>query len=126
MPFEQSRDVAERINRIERGLFAATRISEQREQKASLLDQMEHYGVPGVSIAVIHQDRIEWTRGYGVQDAETREPVTPDTLFQAASISKPVSAAAVLRLVEAERLDLDEDVNRYLRSWQVPQNGPWQ
>lgn len=126
MSFEQARDLAERINRIEHGLFAATRMVEQRERKASLLDQMAHYEVPGVSIAVIHQDRIEWARGYGVQDVETREPVTPDTLFQAASISKPVSATAVLRLVEAGRLDLDEDVNTYLRSWQMPANGAWQ
>jgi CubicO group peptidase (beta-lactamase class C family) len=126
MVFEQERDLAERINRIEHGLFKATRIIEQREQKASLLDLMEDYGVPGVSVAVIHQGRIEWARGYGVQDIETREPVTPDTRFQAASISKPVSASAVLRLVEAGQLDLDEDVNAYLRSWKVPQNGSWQ
>ena len=56
--------------------------------------------VPGVSIAVIHDGKIEWARGFGV----TREggpPVTPDALFQAASISKPVAAMAVLRLVEA-------------------------
>lgn len=90
------------------------------------MGQMERDGVPGVSIAVIHQDRIVWAQGYGVQDAETREPVTPNTLFQAASISKPVTAVAVLRLVEAGRLDLDEDIANYLTSWHVPKAGDWQ
>ena len=55
-----------------------------------------------------------------------RDPVTPETMFQAASISKPVTAVATFRLVERDVLDLDEDVNRYLVSWKVPANGSWQ
>jgi len=52
--------------------------------------------------------------------------VAPDTLFQAASISKSVAVLAMLRLVDRGLLDLDEDVNRKLMSWQVPRTGPWQ
>jgi CubicO group peptidase (beta-lactamase class C family) len=82
---------------------------------------MDALHVPGVSIAVIHKGRIEWARGFGV----TRiggAAVTPDTLFQAGSISKPVAAMAVLRLVQSNKLNLDVDVNQYLKSWKVPQN----
>ncbi len=88
---------------------------------AKLADRMAALHVPGVSIAVIHDGRIEWARGFGV----TRSggpPVTPDTLFQAASISKPVAAMAVLHLVQAGKLSLDTDVNEYLKSWKVPAN----
>ena len=87
----------------------------------SLADHMAALHVPGVSIAVIQNGEIAWARGFGV----TRiggPAVTPDTLFQAASISKPVSALAVLRLVESGKVDLDTDVNQYLKTWKVPEN----
>jgi len=87
-----------------------------------LLDRMAYYHVPGVSIAVINDNRIEWAKGYGVLEAGTNAPVTPDTLFQAASIAKPVVAVAALHHVEQGLIDLDADVNRYLVSWQVPEN----
>jgi CubicO group peptidase (beta-lactamase class C family) len=87
----------------------------------SLAERMAGDRVPGVSIAVIHNGEIEWARGFGV----TRiggPPVTSETLFQAGSISKPVAALAVLRLVESGKLSLDDDVNQYLRSWKVEEN----
>jgi len=68
------------------------------------------------------QGGIAWAKGYGVMDAETGAPVTPETLFQAASISKPVAAMAALRLVEEGVLDLDAPVNEYLKSWKLPEN----
>ena len=76
--------------------------------------------VAGLSLAIIDQGRIAVTRAYGVADESTRQPVTPATLFQAGSISKPVSALAALRLVEAGKLSLDEDVNLRLKTWKVP------
>jgi CubicO group peptidase (beta-lactamase class C family) len=78
--------------------------------------------VPGVSVAVINDGEIEWARGYGMADVERQRPVTTTTLFQAASISKPVAAMAALQLVERGALDLDEDVNQKLTSWQLPDN----
>jgi CubicO group peptidase (beta-lactamase class C family) len=77
--------------------------------------------VPGVSVAVIQDGKIAWARGFGV----TRlggPPVTENTLFQAGSISKPVTAMAVMHLVQSGRLDLDADVNSYLKTWKVPEN----
>jgi CubicO group peptidase (beta-lactamase class C family) len=87
---------------------------------------MATHGVPGVSIAVLDGGELAWAKGYGHLVSEGPDLVTEQTLFQAASISKPVTALAVMCLVQDGRLDLDEDVNRYLRSWQVPVNGTWQ
>jgi CubicO group peptidase (beta-lactamase class C family) len=76
--------------------------------------------VPGVSIAVVNDYRLDWAEGFGVLKAGESQPVTPTTLFQAASISKPVAALAALRTVELGKLLLDEDVNPRLTSWHIP------
>jgi len=83
---------------------------------------LEEGRVPGVSIAVIHDGRIDWAKGYGVREYGNSDRVDTRTLFQAASISKPVSAVVALRMVERNELTLDEDVNRRLESWKVPEN----
>ena len=61
-------------------------------------------------------------KAYGLADMATKKPVTSETLFQAASISKPVSALAALHLVQEGKLSLDENVNDKLRAWKVPDN----
>jgi CubicO group peptidase (beta-lactamase class C family) len=115
--------VEERIQRVENGLIAVTAEGElELGDPKTLTERMEHYGVPGVSIAVINDYQLEWARGYGVLEAGGNERVTPDSLFDAGSIAKPVSAAAALALVERGLLDLDQDVNDKLVSWQVPDN----
>ena len=81
---------------------------------------MQKTGVPGLSVAVIRDFAIHWTRGYGLADVVSGATTTPDTLFQAASISKPVTAMAVMKAVQDGRLDLDADVNGFLKSWKVP------
>jgi CubicO group peptidase (beta-lactamase class C family) len=81
--------------------------------------RMEELHVPAVSIAVIRKGKLVWAGGFGTKDLEGH-PVTTETLFQAGSISKPVTAAAVLELAQAHELDLDADVNQYLRSWKLP------
>jgi CubicO group peptidase (beta-lactamase class C family) len=84
--------------------------------------QMARRHIPGLSLAIIQDGRLVLARGYGVTDETTRTAVTPATLFQAGSISKPVSALGALHLVEAGRLSLDGDVNATLTSWKVPAN----
>jgi CubicO group peptidase (beta-lactamase class C family) len=76
-----------------------------------LRERMARYHVPGFSVALIGHDESAWAGRYGVLEAGGDEAVTSETLFQAASISKPVSAMAALHLVEAGVLDLDADVN---------------
>ncbi|MEU1494263.1 amino acid adenylation domain-containing protein [Streptomyces sp. NPDC005776] len=77
-------------------------------------------GVPGASLAVIEGGELVSLEGIGVLSAGSREPVTPDTLFQAGSWGKHVTAFAVMRLVDRGVIDLDADANAYLRSWRLP------
>ena len=106
--------------RIESALLPTFVIRGEPTPRTSLADRMEALGVPGVSVAVLVDGEIAWARGYGFADLESRRPVTTHTLFQAASISKPVAALAALQLVREGRVALDGDVNDYLTSWRVP------
>lgn len=114
--------IEERIARVENGLQKPNRLKGSPAEPMKLAERMAHYEVPGVSVAVIHAGRVEWARGYGLRDVESGAPVTAETLFQAASLSKGVAAAVAMRLVEQGKLSLDEDVNAKLRSWKVPDN----
>lgn len=108
----------QRIARVLAGL----RPADDSSVRWSLTERMAHYKTPGVSIAVVDGGRIAWARGFGVKEAGGSDPVTPATLFQAASISKPVAALATMRLVQEGRLSLDTDVNELLTSWKLPDN----
>ncbi len=110
-----------RAARVESGLLPPIVVSGRPVPAKTLAERMAALKVPGISIAVINEGVIEWAKGYGVAEAGTSTPVTPRTLFQAASISKPVTALAALRLVEQGKLVLDEDVNAKLTSWKVPE-----
>ena len=111
-----------RVARVENGLLPPVIIKGRNEQGMKLADRMAFHKVPGVSIAVFENGRIAWARGFGLADVAAKRSVTADTRFQAASISKPVSATAVLHFVEAGRLNLDRDVNDDLKSWKVAEN----
>jgi CubicO group peptidase (beta-lactamase class C family) len=117
-----SSSVKTHIAHIENGLLNRVAIQGESAAPMKLSDRMEHYKVPGVSIAVIDDGKIEWAKGYGILESGKSLPVTRGTLFQAGSISKPVTAAASLRLVQEGKLNLDEDVNKMLVSWKLPSN----
>jgi len=107
------------VARIEQGLRPAVALQGQPVKTSRLQDEMRRLHVPGVSVAVIRGGNVAWARGYGVTH-EGGPAVTPRTLFQAASISKPVTALATLRLAEQGRLDLDAGVDTLLTSWKLP------
>lgn len=114
--------VVARIARFESDLLAPVIIHGEARAPRSLAARMAKLRVPAVSIAVIDDGEIDWARAYGLADVESSRPATPETLFQAASISKPVAAMAALDMVEDGLLGLDDNVNAKLTSWQVPDN----
>jgi CubicO group peptidase (beta-lactamase class C family) len=77
-------------------------------------DLMKMGGVPGLALAVIRGGKTSWVHGFGVKDTKTRQPVTEETVFEAASLSKPVFAYGVLKLVEQGKLGLDVPLTTYL------------
>lgn len=87
-----------------------------------LYDRMLTYKVPGISIAVVKDGKIIIAEGYGKADIDINRNVDSKTLFQAASISKPIAALGILKLAEQKRVNLDEDVNKYLTSFRIPEN----
>ncbi len=109
-----------RIEQVENGLRPPVLL--EGDKTWTIAERMKHYGVPGLSIAVIRDSKIEWAKGYGLADVEEKKPVAADTLFQAGSISKPVAAMAALVLVQDGKLSLTTDINTYLKTWKVPSN----
>jgi CubicO group peptidase (beta-lactamase class C family) len=112
--------LASKIDEVETGL--GPEIVFVTDTTWTIEERMEHHDVPGVSIAVINDFRVDWARAYGYADREAGVPVKTETLFQAASISKPTTGLAVLKCVEDGLLSLDADVNTMLKSWKLPEN----
>lgn len=115
----QSTDIERRIHQMETCLPSPVMVKGETGSCKSLAQTMQELHVPGVSVAVVHHGAIEWARGFGVM-AVGGSPVTPDTIFQAGSISKPVAAMAALYEVQEGKLSLDADVNTELKSWKLP------
>ncbi|HYM00527.1 MAG TPA: serine hydrolase [Blastocatellia bacterium] len=115
-------DVQDEIKAVENGLLPSVVARGERGTGMTIADRMAHYRVPAVSIAVIKDYKIEWAKGYGKLAVGDDTSVTPETLFQAASISKPVASMATLHFVQDGKLNLDENVNDKLTSWKVPEN----
>lgn len=92
------------------------------DKPKSITEAMKEACIPGISIAVINNFEIVMTKGYGIGDIELDLPVNKNTIFQVASISKPLTALAVMKLVQEGKLDLDEDINTYLKTWKLPES----
>ncbi|WP_087022978.1 serine hydrolase domain-containing protein [Thaumasiovibrio subtropicus] len=106
------------IDAIESNLYSPIEIV--GDAPSTLQQRMAHYQVPGLVIAVINDHELAWVKGYGVKEAGKAAPVTEETLFQVASISKAVTSTAVLHLASQDKIDLDKEANDYLTSWKVP------
>lgn len=122
-------DIDERTHYVENNLFEFTTNagmfqpdSTQLANPKRLTERMEYYKVPGVSISVINDYQIEWNKAFGIMDANTNDPVTTESIFEAASTSKFITAVLVLHFVQQGVIDLDQNVNNYLKSWRVPEN----
>lgn len=108
---------------VENGLRSKISIADAPSGKSNILERMKYFNVPGISIAVVNDNRIEWVHGYGHITTDPKSALIDEhTLFQAGSISKPITAFGALLLVQQGKISLDEDVNLYLKRWKVPEN----
>ncbi len=119
---QKGQALLEEIQAIENGLLETIQVKGEAAKSHNILERMEHYNVPGVSIAIVQNGEIKWAKGYGLANTKTEAKVDKNTLFQAGSISKPIAALAALKLFENGDIDLDHNVNSYLKGWQVPDN----
>ena len=109
----------QRADAVERSLAPMFFLEGQPRRTGTLLRRMVELHVPGVSIAAISDEHIDWARGYGVTSINGAA-VSSETLFAAESMSKPVTALAVMKLYEQRKIDLDHNVNDYLKRWKLP------
>jgi len=123
-PEKESDQVAleERISRIENALQPNLQIEGDSVSLFNIEERLRELGIPGVSIAFLANGEIEWARACGMADSSENRPMTLETMLLAGSISKPVAALRVHQLVESGIINLDTDVNEYLKSWKVPEN----
>ena len=111
--------VEEKIKEVEQTV-SLSKFQIEGKPNATLQERMAYYHVKGLSIAVIHNYRVEWAKGYGWADSAEQRLVTTETLFEPGSISKSLNAFGVLKLVQDKKLDLNKDINTYLSSWKFP------
>lgn len=116
-----------RIERFESGLHLqpeqnVAHLFDYAPEGLSLEDRMAEHGVPGLSLTVIDDGEIDWSKTWGARDTATGDPVTADTIFEAGSASKLVTAVLVMTMVEEGTLSLDDPVNDHLKRWKIPDN----
>lgn len=113
----QGQSLEDTIRQVENNLASWVTFENEPPLRWNLQERLQTNKLPGVSIAVIKDYKVHWARGYGFADVEDKRPVTTQTLYQAASISKSLNGVAILKLVQQGKLRLDEDINRYLKTW---------
>lgn len=109
------------LENIQKNLVPIHYLKEHADSK-SITQMMVEEKVPGVSIAFIENGKIAWQKSYGYANLQDSIPVTPNTLFNGASLSKPIAAMTALNLVEKGYINLNDDVNIYLKNWKIPNN----
>jgi CubicO group peptidase (beta-lactamase class C family) len=115
---QYSRQTLEKIKEVENNVCGRLIIND--EKSGTITGRMAKYNVKGLSIAVIHDHKIAWAKGYGWADEAEKRPVTPETLFEPGSISKCLNAVGILKLAQDKKVDLYTDINSYLTSWKFP------
>ncbi|MNG17621.1 Penicillin-binding protein 4* [compost metagenome] len=83
---------------------------------------MEANKINGAAIAFIEKGKVEWEHGFGYADAEKKITVDLQTLFQDASLSKPVTSWGMMKMVEKGKIELDDPVDLYLTRWHLPES----
>ncbi|MBG21921.1 MAG: serine hydrolase [Idiomarinaceae bacterium] len=110
------------IERFENELKPRYGTTSEAPPKWSLQERMAFHKVPALSIAVAIDGKLAWAKAYGQTEKDKGQPVDTKTLFQAASLSKPIASLAALKLVSTGKIELDSPVNDALQSWKLPEN----
>lgn len=118
--FAQPKKVQDRILQVENNLIPYVPV--QGFKGWNLIERMKDYKVPGLSIAVIKDYKIDWAKSYGLADTIHKIPVTTETMFSAGSISKFLMAVTALKMVENGEIELEQPINNYLSSWKIEEN----
>lgn len=113
-------DIELKIQQVESNLMGNVQIENIPSPKWTLQERMRFYHANGLSLSVIKDYKIEWSKNYGWADSLEQRPVTDQTRFQVASNSKSLNAIGVLKLVQDGKINLDTDINQYLKSWKFP------
>lgn len=108
--------------RVENNIYRIDKNGKSDSLATTIESRMKELNIPGVSIAVFDNNEILWAKGYGKKNKETGTEVNENTIFQAASISKPFASVAAFKLIEDGKVSLNENVNLKLKRWQVPDN----
>lgn len=95
-------------------LFPITSIAQENKAEVAIQQIMKENPVMGLSVAVVKDNKFIYTHSFGLKDAETNAPLTNENIFRIASISKSFSATAILQLVEAKKVNLDQDVSELI------------
>jgi len=119
--YSQTCNVETLMHLVENGLQPSIRIHGEDSIGMHILDRMKYYKVPTVSIAIVNEGKIEWSKAYNLSVQEHKG--TTKTLLQAASISKPIAAMIALSLMGKNKINLDDNVNDKLKTWVVAGNG---
>lgn len=115
-----NQNINNKILKVENSLSPSVISGSDKVPAYHILDRMKQFHVKGVSIAVINNYKVEWTKAYGYADEEEGRKADVNTLFQAASISKTINSLGFMKLVQLGKIDLDKDINNYLKSWKFP------
>lgn len=118
--FAQNKTVPDRITGVENNLIPFVPVKGFKGW--NIVDRMKYYKVPGVSIAVIKNYKVDWAKGYGLADTIRKTFVTTETMFSAGSISKFLMAVTALKMVESGQIELEKPINNYLTSWKLFEN----
>ncbi|WP_282042778.1 serine hydrolase domain-containing protein [Winogradskyella flava] len=113
-------DLAKSYN-LENHLIPSIQI-ENEPKFYNINERMEYYNIPGFSLALIEDNRIGFEKGYGYGRKDDSILVEANSVFQVGSISKPVTALMVLKLRDAGKLQLDDNIQKYLKSWSLPES----
>lgn len=108
----------EKIKAVENNITGGLIVNDAKP--STIAERMAKYNVNGMSIAVIHDYKIAWAKGYGWADVAEKRPMTTETLFEPGSISKTLNAVGILKLAQDKKVDLYTDINTYLTSWKFP------